>query len=154
MLPTHCALKDKTSFSVHSESSGAWSLTKHGCEPWIHVTVASESSGEVISTLSTNHAELVKQTLAGLGKGEVVRAFQVVFACEFIDNKGIGAANVYSFEEAKTKRGEVFYTLGTNFGFFRFGSAALALASEVKYLSEKTLYKVERPRRPDLYFDH
>lgn len=119
----------------------------------MHLTFACAKTSKVVSTLATNDAHLVKRQLEDLDNGLVVRSFQVMFPCDFLDNKGVGTANVYEFEQAETKRGVIFHTLKTNFGYFRFGGPAELLGRDLKFKSEVVLYSATIPPRPNLYFE-
>lgn len=153
MRPQICAHKGNAAFAVSSETPGAWSLTKQGREPCMHITLACSTSNAVVSTLATNDAYLVKRTLDDPGHGLVLRSFQVVFSCDFPDNNGVGVADVYELTEAKTKQGEIFHQLSTKFCTFRIGGPAELMASQVKFGSEVVLYTAVRPSRRRHYYE-
>lgn len=144
MRPHICAHKGKAEFTIKSDTPGTWSLTKTGREPWIHITLACSNTNSVVSTLATNDANLVKQTLAAPSEGLSVKSFQVVFSGDF-PNTGVGVADVHEFKEEQTKRGVIFHSITTKFGCFRFGGPVVLMASQVKFRSEVVLYTAERP---------
>lgn len=146
MRPQICTRKGKADFAVSSDTPGTWSLTKTGREPWMHITLACSTTKSVVSTLATNDANLVKQTLTAPGEGLLVRSFQVVFSSDFPDNTGVGVAEVFELKEAQTKRGEIFHSVSTKFGCFRFGGPAELMAGQVKFGSDVVLYTADRPR--------
>lgn len=139
--------KGNADFAFSSDAPGAWSLMKKGCEPWMHITLACSNKQSIVSTVSTNDPELVKRTLASPGDGLFVRSFQAVFTCDFPDNIGIGVADVYKLSEARTKRGELFHSLHTKFGVFRFGGPIELMASQVEFGSDVVIYTAHPPRQ-------
>lgn len=139
--------KGKADFAFSSDAPSTWSLIKKGSEPWMHITLACSNKQSIVSTVSTNDPELVKRTLAAPGEGLCVRSFQAVFSCDFPDNIGIGVADVFELREARTKRGELFHSLHTKFGVFRFGGPIELMANQVEFGSDVAIYTAKRPRQ-------
>lgn len=137
--------KGKSDFTFSSDAPGAWSLMKKGREPWMHITLACSDKQSIVSTVSTNDPELVKQTLASPGDGLFVRSFQAVFSCDFPDNVGVGIADVFKLTEERTKSGELFHRLYTKFGVFRFGGPIELMANQVERGSDVVIYTAPAP---------
>lgn len=147
MRPHDLAHKGKAEFAFSSTSPGTWNLSLEGSEAWMHLTLASTTEQAIVRTVSTNDIQLVKSTLAAPGEGLVVQSFQAVFASNFPDNSGLGVAEVYDLTEGKTKKGEVFYRLKTNFGIFRFGGPVQLPARQENLDWNVRIYSAERPAK-------
>ena len=105
-------------------------------------------------TLFTSDMALVTEILKQPGSVGRIKSFQAVFPCDFPDNKGWGIAEIYEFTEKKTRKGMVFHTFVTKFGYGRIGGSSKTMASEVLPRDEHVLYSAARPeRRQRRYFE-
>ena len=142
-------------FSFSSSGRGKWCLVNHDVDtPWIHISFTEAEDGSLPRTLFTSDMALVTEILKQPGSVGRIKSFQAVFPCDFSDNQGWGIAEIYEFTEKKTRKGMVFHTFVTKFGYGRIGGSSKTMANEVLPKDENVLYTAARPqRRERRYFE-